>query len=261
MIHWGAAAGFAAGAGRLPQQRLYFLPLRQRQGSFRPVFATKFMIAAKARDVSKMLLEELARRWEELLSHRGSCRECGSERVWHAGTRSRKASVLIEGEVCFVGDVPQRRLKCGDCKARWTHAPDGISSRAHYQPCVVAHAVEALGQQVTSTATDIAHAHTCHRSTLRRWVERVADLAQPGELAAAVVAEAEAPVLPPVTAPARRASSPRLGRAIAILALLEALASLRGLEPPGLAHSAELARVVPAIAPTPRSRGVPRSAV
>lgn len=210
-----------------------------------------------------MSLEELRARWERALSHRGRCDDCKGVRIWHIGTRTRKASILLDGDTAFVPDIPERRLKCRDCRLQWTHAPEEISSRAHYQPCVVAHALAVMEHEPDMTAAEIARAHGCHRRTLGRWIERVAEIADPRELGAVVVAEADAPVLPAIPAEIVRPgrAHARLSRALAVLALLEALASLRGLEPPALAHAVELVTAVPANAPGPKSRGDPRSHV
>jgi hypothetical protein len=59
----------------------------------------------------------------------------------------------------------------------------------------------------------------------------------------------------------RHATRHHLRALLAVLALLEALASLRGVEPPALAHAAELVATMPANAPGPKSRGDPRSHV
>jgi hypothetical protein len=244
---------------------LYFLPLPQGHVWFRPIFATKFIFAATLSDVSWMSLEELRACWERALAHRGHCKRCNGARIWHIGTRVRKASILLEDKIEFVPDVPERRLECGDCELKWTQPPDRISSRAHYQPCVVAHALAMMEAESEMTAVEIAGAPGCHPRTLGRWVNRVADIADPRDLGAAIVAQADAPVLPAipteVARPGGAHAHERLVCALAVLALLEALASLRGLEPPALAHAAELIATIPANAPGPRSRGDPRSHV
>jgi hypothetical protein len=162
----------------------------------------------------------------------------------------------------FLDEIPVRRLRCGACGKRWCRAPDGIVSRAHYQPCVVAAAVaaDALDERPT---TEIAREHGCHRRTVARWIERVAAAAEPAVLSEQLLAEAEAPVLPapPPSIPARR--SARLYalcvRAVWVLALLEALCSLRGLVPPGLRHVRQLVpsdrrKIIPADAPPTENR-------
>lgn len=122
-----------------------------------------------------------------------------------------------------------------------------------------------MGHEPDMTAAEIACAHGCHPRTVGRWIERVADITDPRDLGAAIVAEADAPVLPAiakeVARPGGAHAHKRLMRALAVLALLEALASLRGLEPPALAHARELVTTMPANAPGPKSRDDPRSHV
>jgi transposase-like protein len=176
--------------------------------------------------------------------------------VWHNGIRWRKATVRTDGRSEFFGEIPVRRLRCGDCRQRWSHAPDAVVAQGHYQPCVVAEAVARDVLDGETTVTAVAREHGCHRRTLGRWTERVAAVAEPSELARQLLVESAAPVVPappPVTRPRRSTRLAALGvRAVWVLALLEALASLRGLSPPGLAHAAAL---VPALAPPSLRRG------
>jgi hypothetical protein len=203
-----------------------------------------------------MLIEELRVRWEEALSYRRSCPRCESERVWHNGIRLRKASLMDGDETVFVTDIPVRRLRCGDCGRRWTHAPECVTSRGHYQPCVVAQAVAQVALDVARPASEVAREHGCHRRSRGRWLARVAGVADPAVLAAAVLRESATLVVPspPVTVRPTRSSrlSAILSRAAWVLALLEALASLRGLSPPGLSHASVL---VPAVAPPASATG------
>lgn len=153
--------------------------------------------------------------------------------------RRRTASVLVADQAVFVGDVPVRKLQCGDCRARWSHRPEDLSARVHYQACVVSRAV-AWTVLDDAPRAEIARDHGCHRRTLGRWVARVAAIAAPARLARILLAAAGVPVLPApsVSRPSRSARLVELGtRAVAVLALLEALASLHGLEPPALAHA------------------------
>lgn len=158
--------------------------------------------------------------------------------MWRNGVRLRKATVLDGDRAVYVEDVPVRRLRCGDCHARWSRAPEHVESRAHYQPAVVARAVARV--VVDGGPTAIACEIGCDRGTIGRWVERVAKAAEPARLAGVLLAAADQPVLPALPT-ARTSRSARLtargARAIAVLALLEALASLHGLSPPGLAHA------------------------
>lgn len=168
----------------------------------------------------------------------------------------------VDGASEFVCEVRERRMRCCLCRARWTHSPEGITSRAHYQPCVVSHAIATLGAAPAVRTTSAAREAGCVASTVRRWVTRIAALAEPAALASVVVAEAGEPVLPKV--PVELTPSPRSGhlralvlRAVTVLVLLEALASLRGLAPPALAHAVAL---IPANAPSlVRPRDPPRA--
>lgn len=204
-------------------------------------------------------LEQRRARWAAQLEERPTCPHGCAGRVWHDGRPTRSATLLLEDASVFVAEAAQRRKRCTGCGASWVHAPEGITTRGRYQPCVVSQALAQLGSDPTASTTAIAREIGCAPSTVRRWASRVAALAEPAALARVLVEEAGAPVLPvlPVeVAPPLR--SPRLRawvlRALTVLALLEALASLRGLAPPALTHAPML---IPADAPSPFSRGDP----
>lgn len=204
-------------------------------------------------------LARLRARWGEQFEERPGCPRGCIGPVWHDGERRRKASMRLEAQSSYVSDAPQRRKCCGVCRLGYTHHPEGITSRAHYQPCVVSHAIATLGTEADASTTSVAAEVGCAPSTVRRWVERVAAIAEPAALASALVAEADAPVLPSAPiALAERQRSPRLHtllvRALMVLALLEALSSLRGYAPPALAHAD---RFIPASAPGPRNKRDP----
>lgn len=188
-----------------------------------------------------MTLDQLKERWNQELSYRGRCIQCDSERVWYNGIRLRTATVRDGERSVFVGDIPVRRLLCGDCSARWSHPPTGVPWRAHYQPCVVSEAVvtDVLADNLCDAT--VAQEHGCHRRTLLRWVQRVAYVAEPAELMRRILLESETPVLPaaPTAVRPRRSAALRaLGqRAVWVLLLLEVLTSLVGLSPPGLSHT------------------------
>jgi hypothetical protein len=184
-------------------------------------------------------VDDRLHRWYAAVSYRGHCPSCSSSRVWRNGIRHRTLTMLDGEQPVFVGDVPVRRLVCGDCDARWSHLPEGLSVRVHYQACVVSRAVTRAVLDDVPRA-EIARDHGCHRRTLVRWIARVAALAEPARLARVLLAAAEAPVLPalPASRPSRSARLVALGtRAVAVLALLEALASWHGLAPPALTHA------------------------
>lgn len=189
---------------------------------------------------SSMSLAQLPQRWKMQLSFRGPCVRCQSERVWYNGIRWRTASLRDGDQTVFVTDIPVRRLLCGDCSARWSHAPEGVPTRAHYQPCVVSQAVLTAALDAQQPDAAVATAHRCHRRTLRRWLERVACAASPAELLQRLVLESGVPVLPSAPPPVRPRRSAALTalcqRALWVLFLLDLLTSLCGLSPPGLSH-------------------------
>lgn len=166
--------------------------------------------------------------------------QCQSERVWYNGIRWRSASLRDGDQTVFVTDIPVRRLRCGDCSLRWSRAPEGVSTRAHYQPCVVSHAVLTAGLSPQPSAVSVAKTHRCHHRTLRRWIERLACAVSPAELLRRILRESDASVIPSAPPPVRprrsAAVAVRLQRALWVLALLEILTCLLGLPPPGLRH-------------------------
>jgi transposase-like protein len=192
--------------------------------------------------MSEDWLIELRARWQAALSLRGRCPHCGSKRVWHNGIRRRKVTLWEGGRAVFIADVPVRRLRCGACLGRWSRGPERVVTRGLYQPCVVAAAVMAHVLERGVRQRERAQRYGCHRRTLERWVARVAGLCDPGLLARELAAQAQSPELPPPPGPGRPRRSAALQalgqRAVWVLGLLEALASLAGLTPPGLAHAA-----------------------
>jgi hypothetical protein len=190
-------------------------------------------------------LERLRARWAEQFDERPACPRGCNGRTWHDGSRRRSTTIRVEGTTEFVGDADQRRKRCRVCRKSWTHRPEGIASRAHYQPCVVSHALGEIGSDAAATTITVAAEIGCAPSTVRRWAVRVAALAEPAVLASTLIEEAGEPVLPAtpteIASPQRSARLRALfARALAVLTLLEALASLRGLAPPALAHAASL---------------------
>lgn len=145
-------------------------------------------------------LVALRARWEQALSWRGPCPHCKSKRVWHNGVRQRKASIRHGYQTVYVHSIPVRRLRCGDCVRRWSRPPERVPTRAQYQPCVVAPAVAAAVLEVGSTDTQVAKAYGCHRRTLLRWVARVAQVGDPGQLARRLLAESDTPTADPAAA-------------------------------------------------------------
>jgi hypothetical protein len=168
------------------------------------------------------------------------CPRCGSAHVVRNGTSDRTASVRIVAATVYAAELAQRRLRCAGCDLRWIRRPPELLPRVHFQPCVAASVVEALAAGGT-TATALAREHGCHRRTIGRLVARVAAAGEPADIAQAITARVDEPVLPAppeIPALARRARTPsareRLVRAVWMLALVEVLAGLRGVEPPAL---------------------------
>ena len=187
-----------------------------------------------------MTIEDLRRRWSETLTLRMPCKRCGSGHVWRNGIRLRTASLWLGDRTEVVTDVPVRRLKCGDCKCRWSLTPEGVSERGHYQPCVVAQAVASDALEPQATSAQVASGHGCHVRTLWRWVARVAALVTAAALARCLAEDSGVPVLPselPLRArlTARRTELAR--QSVQTLVLLDALVGYRGLPLPGLAHA------------------------
>lgn len=189
---------------------------------------------------SSMSLCLLRQRWKMQLTYRGRCLRCQSERVWYNGIRWRSASLRDGDQTVFVTDIPVRRLQCGECSVRWSRAPEGVPTRAHYQPCVVSHAVLTAGLSPQQPDVAIAKTHRCHRRTLLRFIERLACAAPPAELLRRILQESDAAVIPsaPPPSPPRRSAAvaARLQRALWVLGLLDILTSLLGLPPPGLSQ-------------------------
>src|SRR5580704_7840700 len=159
--------------------------------------------------VMRMWLKELRERWKAALAQRGPCPHCGSVRVWHNGLFLRQASLRHGDKTEYVTDIPVRRLRCGACGKRWSASPEGVVSRGHYQPCVVAAAVAATVLAAQASERQVAQAHECHRQSLWRWVQRVAGLAEPAVLARQVSLESQSPQLPTPPTPVRPRRSAR----------------------------------------------------
>lgn len=167
----------------------------------------------------------------------GRCVRCTADDVIFDGTHTRSVSKMVLGAVVHIVGIVQRRLRCRSCRQRWTRRPPEILARVHYQACIVSSAVVELAAGATTTA--VASAHECDRSTVRRFVDRVANAGDPAEIARELMDLVDEPVLPATPVVEREASlapktAQHLIRAMSLLVLLEALASVRGQEPPAL---------------------------
>lgn len=211
----------------------------------------KSILAWIGATVAPMTLDEYRRSWERSRDVREPCPLCKSRHVWFNGVRRCKPVLLADGEAHAPGEVLKRRFKCMPCGFRWTGATAGLSRRGVFQPGVVAQAIAAVGYAAGSALDEIAQAARCHKRTLSRWVGRLAAQVDPGLVARAVLRESGEPALPALPETVRPTRSTAVGernvRAAKSVLLLEVLAGLRGLDPPGLAH---LDLLMPALVPT-----------
>ncbi len=200
------------------------------------------------------------------------CPRChGSRQSWKDRSRLRSLSAWRGGSMAYVDEAPVGRVKCLDCGKCWTLQAPGVLPRKHYQPCVVAEAVSRVLYEPGASQRQVAAEMGCSRRQVGRWLDWVSSMVSPDDLQARVVEEADAPVVvdqPPLARRCRQAyTSARqvvLERAARVLALLEVLGCVWGLEPPGLrgvlvhlsegwrALSPYAAPAIPILAPRPR---------
>jgi len=222
-------------------------------------------------DISGRLKHHFARLVERvaLPTH---CICCSGIRLgWKDRSRTRSATLLHEGHSEYLDEIPVLRVRCLDCGKNWTLQPPGILSRKHYQPCVATQAVSLVVAEPGASQRQVAEEVGCSRRQVGRWIGWVGSLASPDDLQARVVEEADAPVMvdqPPLARRCRQAYTAArqavLARAARVLALLEVLGCVWGLEPPGLrgvlvhlserwqALSPYAAPAIPVLAPRPR---------
>ncbi len=218
-------------------------------------------------------LKEQIHRSVERLPLPCRCIRCRGPRLgWKDRSRTRSATLLHEGHCEYLDEIPVLRVKCLDCGKNWTLQPPGILPCKHYQPCVVVEAVSRVVAEPGASQRQVAEEVGCSRRQVGRWVGWVGSLASPADLQARVIEEADAPVVvdpPPLARRCRQAYTAVrqavLERAARVLALLEALGCVWGLEPPGLrgvlVHLSEgwrslssyAAPAVPVLAPRPRA--------
>ena len=138
-----------------------------------------------------MKLSKAARKYKEQWDHffetvqkPSSCIFCESFRLYWNGKRERTASVQIEDEVVYMTDILCRRIKCAnpECKKSWTIRPSGLIPRRHYQLCVVAHGTNQFLFDPQATLSSVAESHCCSRRTTRRWLNWIAEIAEPSDL-------------------------------------------------------------------------------
>jgi hypothetical protein len=188
------------------------------------------------RDASQVV-ENFVRFYEQA-SPPKACPRCDAPRVVRDGSGARTASVMRQGAVVHVADVPLRRVRCQACQARWRIYPPGIVPHRHYQLCVVADAATQALFDEHSSQTATAARIGCHRRTVGRWLAWLAGLATAADLQARLTECLDAPLLAPTRATATCSRSPARGAIVAlagvVLVLIETLAHALKLEPPGL---------------------------
>lgn len=217
-------------------------------------------------------LKEQIHRAVERLPLPCRCIRCSGIRLgWKDRSRTRSATLLHEGHGEYLDEIPVLRVRCLDCGKNWTLQPPGILSRKHYQPCVATQAVSRVVAEPGASQRQVAEEVGCSRRQVGRWLDWVGSLATPDDLQARVVEEADAPVVvdqPPLARRCRPAYTAArqavLSRAARVLALLEILGCVWGLEPPGLrgvlvhlsegwqALSSYTSPAIPLLAPRPR---------
>jgi len=167
-----------------------------------------------------------------------ACVYCGHPVVWWNGKRWRSATVVVDGVVAFLAGIWCPRVKCANkaCKRSWALRPEKLMPRRHYQLSVVApamsrHLFEGISQE------RVAESFTCSRRTVSRWLNWLAEVADPSALCRRLMDACDAVVLPKVeervgVAWQRMCGSSR--RAAENLSLFEVLGVALGMAPPGL---------------------------
>jgi hypothetical protein len=185
------------------------------------------------------------------------CERCKKGKLWKNGVYTRAVSLWVQGVVVYFAAVRGRRVKCASCQAGYRIRPDNIVPYKHYQPCVVASALnQCVLAQTPRSIPQVAKSHDCSRWTVARWIDWVACLADPGQLLSKVHEASDAPVVVKLRGPVERlrqghlptlptdkdldaGSAGQLLNAVrvvcgAVLSLMEVLTSALDLEPPGL---------------------------
>ena len=190
--------------------------------------------------------QRLNDRWRQFYENArlpAACVFCEGTKLWWNGTRVRSASVLCEGEVVHLSEVPCRRIKCGTkgCNKSWTQRPEGLTPQRHYQLDVVAEGSSRYLFSADGTLSGVAEQMTCSRHTVRRWIRWLSAIVTVGVLLRLLVEHTDEPAAPrvhEVAQPGRKAQSGLvqavLSAAAGVLCVLEALATAAGLPAPGL---------------------------
>lgn len=190
---------------------------------------------------------ELRWRWEtfsERVSRPEECVYCGYSVVWWNGSRTRTATVLVIGVVEYLTGIRCQRVRCGsrECGRSWTLRPEGMTPRRHFQLSVVSETMAEYVLGGESSQEQLGCRYGCSRWTVGQWLRWVSGVAEPSVVAKLVLDASEEPVLPRVEVVIRRRWErvrSLVRRAAENVALLETLASVHGLDPPGLSSVVE----------------------
>ena len=182
--------------------------------------------------------KEQCNRFFDTVEKPTSCIFCNCTKIYWNGQRQRTASVKSEDEVVYHADILCKRVKCASpkCKKSWTLRPPGLMPRRHYQLCVVASAASKFLFDPYATLTLVAKTHCCCRRTVGRWLQWIADIADPKELMGRLcnVSENRALKTTDIFRQAVSRGRKAFQRAAENLCVLEALGKACGYEPHGL---------------------------
>jgi len=186
-------------------------------------------------------LTRLKQQWHEFFetcSKPSHCIFCGETRLWWNGKRIRSASVLVLGMVAHIVNIAVRRVKCARCGKSWTLRPHGLMPQRHFQLCVVAQGTSMYLFEPETNLTKVGQQLSCHRKTVRRWIQWTAGIAVPQDLYRHIMNASGEPVVVKLREVFLKATSVLtstvLRTASHVLCLLEVLAAAIGFDPPGL---------------------------
>jgi hypothetical protein len=139
--------------------------------------------------------------------------------------------VQVEDEVVYMTDILCRRIKCGnpECKKSWTIRPSGLMPRRHYQLCIVSHGTSRFLFDPQATLSSVAQAHCCSRRTIGRWLNWIAELADPANLIGRLFYISKEAVIEKAVNKAKKAFQ----HTAKVFCAIEALGIAYGYGPPG----------------------------
>lgn len=197
-------------------------------------------------------VEKFKEEWDrffETVEKPGSCIFCWCSQIYWNGQRERTASVVIGDEVAYLTGILCKRVKCAnpECKRSWTLRPPGLMPRRHYQLCVVAHGTSNCLFTAQATLTSVADEHQCSRRTVGRWLNWIAEIADPSDLIQRLFSVSKEAAFATVfkisemIGKAVNSGKEVFQRTVNNFCLLEALGKAYGYEPPGFRGVIEIA--------------------